>query len=510
MGKRATYILFIYGDTDAALICLNSILDQSWPDKEIICYADESVIEKVSKHPGPSAPSLILRDADFVSGHLPAILNECISISTGDALFFISDCVQLLPELTAGYMKLLFSGASAGYVYGSFTDQDPAGEKILLTTATDDYDYSESSQIGPVRAVKREVFQKVGVYDTRLKFSYEYDLRLRIFEEYKPVKSEKHLYSLINGYNRTPRFELMKPIYCYLPPKQNYFKESYLNYTEEKEKEFRDACIRSLERRGSLLTDSFHPLDCPHNDKGNPILSVLIPLYNRADYIGKAVDSVLNGTFQDYEIIAVDNGSADGSIEEVKKYTSNGNITLLHSDSKNTARALNLGLRHAKGKYICQLDSDDLYTPETLETLYSYMESNPDCALGVSYYDHIGPHGKTLQEFGIIKHLEYDRNNLLRTDGIGAARIWHRCVLEELGGFDEVNMGSYAEDYDLELKLSEKYRVLKIPHVLYHYRVYHKQADEEVDYTVRHQKKTFARKSAVLRRRQLNLKDRRA
>jgi len=505
MGKRATYILFICGDINAALKCLTSIIEQNWPDKEIICFADESIIDKINKHPVSSAPSFILREADFGSGHIPSILNESVSISTGDALFFISDYVRLMPELTAEYIRLLFSDTSTGYVYGNFTDKTPAGEKILLTTATDAYDYSESSQIGPVRAVKREVFQNAGVYDTRLKFSYEYDLRLRIFEEYEPVKCEKYLYSLMNGHN-VPRYELMKPIYCYNPPNQNYFRESYLNYTKETEQEFRDACVRSLKRRGSLLADSFHTLDFTHNDTACPVLSVLIPLYNRADYIGKAIDSVLAGAFQDYEVIVIDNGSTDGSIEEVEKYTTDSNVRLIHSDSRNTARALNLGIREAKGKYVCQLDSDDLYTPETLEKLYSYMQSNPDCALGVSYYDHIGPRDETLVEFGIIKHLEYDSNNLLRTDGLGAARIWHCCVLEELGGFDEVNMGSYAEDYDLELKLSEKYKVLRIPHVLYHYRIYHKQTDEEVDYSVRHRKKTFARKSAVLRRRELNLR----
>jgi glycosyltransferase involved in cell wall biosynthesis len=231
---------------------------------------------------------------------------------------------------------------------------------------------------------------------------------------------------------------------------------------------------------------------------------VIIPLYNRAEYIGRAIESVLNGAWKDFEIIIVDNGSSDGSVGAVEKYLNEGNIMLLKIEVNNTAGALNLGIRHARGKYICQLDSDDLYTPETLGALYSYMESNPGSALGVSYYDCIGPDDQALAEYGVVRHPEYDRNNLIRTDGLGAARIWHRCVLEELGGFDEENLGSYGEDYDLALKISEKYDILRIPYVLYRYRMNHKRAEEKTDYLMRHAKKTFARRSAIMRRRLIN------
>jgi len=132
------------------------------------------------------------------------------------------------------------------------------------------------------------------------------------------------------------------------------------------------------------------------------------------------------------------------------------------------------------------------------------MQSHPGFALGVSYYDWIGPDDGVLEEYGIVKHEEYDRNNILRTEGVGAARIWRRSVLDEMGGFDETGLGSYAEDYDLVLRVSEKYDILRIPYVLYHYRINHKEDGEEADYVLRHEKKTRARKSAILRRRLIN------
>ena len=90
------------------------------------------------------------------------------------------------------------------------------------------------------------------------------------------------------------------------------------------------------------------------------------------------------------------------------------------------------------------------------------------------------------------------------TDRFGAARIWQRCVMEELGGYDKINLGSYAEDYDLALKVSERYGVQRIPHVLYHYRMNHKREGEKPHYVMTHSKKTFARKSAVLRRQKID------
>jgi len=465
--------------------------NQDWADPEIICVCDETCLEYLTD----KFERIITCGADFNSESIPVILNRAVSLAKGDVIFFISEFVTFMPNFILTYTDMLYREESTGYVYGSFIEHRNDGEEMVGEVKTDNFDYSESSRIGPVRGIKKGVFDHIGVYNEALEFSYEYDLRLRIFENSSPARVDEPLYSLINETSDPSRFEKMKGFYCYIPSNKSSYSESYLNYSEEEENEFRQTCLSSLQRRGAVLNDRSQPVNCPHIVSHDVKLSVLIPLYNRAYYIGEAIESVLKSGWKDFEIIVIDNVSTDGGLSVVEGYRKRGNVRLLQNDVNTTAGALNIGIREAKGKYVCQIDSDDLYSPGALETLYEYMESNPDSALGVSYYDFIEPDAEKLTEYGVVKHLEYDRNNLIRTDGLGAARIWHRCVLEELGGFDEENLGSYAEDYDLELKLSEKYEVLRIPHVLYHYRINHKKTAEKADYIERHRKKNVCEKS---------------
>lgn len=107
-----------------------------------------------------------------------------------------------------------------------------------------------------------------------------------------------------------------------------------------------------------------------------PEISVIVPLYNARKYLQEAIDSVLAQTFQDFEIIVVDDCSTDDSWELASKlYGENDKVRLYrHEGNKTAGGARNTGLEHAKGKYIAFLDSDDLYMPETLEIMHKAAE----------------------------------------------------------------------------------------------------------------------------------------
>ncbi len=502
--EKVSFIMPVSTVSDKLDASFKGIANQEWPDIEIICLLDKNIYGYVNNNIASTISCVVFHRVDFNSDSIPKILNRGISLSTGEVVFLITDFVYLHPNFTGHFTNILSSDHSIGYAYGNFIEEQANGEELIREARTDNFDFSESSQIGPVRGLKRDVLKKIGLYDQNLYHSYEYDLRLRIFEKYNTAHINEPLYKVMRNNPNSSCHNRMKHFYCYIPSHENTYRHSYLKYSSEEETEFRETCFRSLKRRGAFLNHNFIPLSCPHGNTAGPQVTVVIPLFNRSEYIREAIESVLSSTWNNFEIIIVDNGSTDGSLDIAEEYRDNGYVKLIRNNINNTAKALNLSTRIARGKYVCQLDSDDLYAPETLKTLFSYMESNPNCALGVSYYDHIGPDFETLEELGVVKHVEYDRNNLIRTDGMGAARIWHRCVLEELGGFDEENLGSYGEDYDLELKLSEKYNVLRIPHVLYHYRMNHKKTEEKINYSLRHNKKTFARKSAIIRRQAFN------
>lgn len=491
--RKTTFILPVPNAFAGLNETLKSIFAQCGEEDQIICLVDSSGYNLLRESAARDCTSALFIESDFKSEHAGSILNRGIALSDGDAVFLITQPVILLPGLVVNYMKYLYSKESIGYVYGNYIEERAEGEEAVMAK-TDNFDYSEASLIGPVHAMRREVFDATGYYDSGLRCSFDYDLRLRIFERFEIVRVEEPLYRV-----------LYAPVNPGLTGPANTDR-SYLDYSQEEEDEYRGACYASLKRRGAFLSGpSVRATEGTSKDPAGPEISVVIPLYNRGKYIGRTIESVLKSEWKRYEIIIVDNGSTDGGFEAASKYTGRGDITVLRSEiACNTAAALNTGLRHARGKYICQLDSDDLYTSDALSIMYDYMESNPGFALGVSYYDCIGPDDNVLEGYCVVKHGEYDRNNILRTDGVGAARIWRRTVLEEMNGFDEINLGSYAEDYDLVLRVTEKYDILRIPYVLYHYRINYKEIGEETDYILRHEKKTFARRSAIKRRQMIN------
>jgi len=491
---KTGFVILVTGKPDRLGETLRSITAQAEEDTGIICIVDEAYRESAAEIIERSRVPVTAVYSDLASEGVGNALNRGIELMEGEAVFLVTRMVTFPPGFVAACVEELYSCDSVGFVYGSYIEETGENEEVFIQTRTDNYDFSESSRVGPVRAVKKEVFDTAGYYDPALKFAFDYDLRLRIFEKYDIAALDGAVYRVLHSGDDANNHDPALP------------RELYTSYTPEKEAEFREACYASLKRRGAFLTQ--RPAPAPSGKSltpDGPGISVVIPLYDREKYIGRTIESVLESEWKRYEIIVVDNGSTDGSFEAASKYISKGDITVLRCEvARNTAAALNTGIRRARGKYICQLDSDDLYTPDALSIMYDYMESNPGYALGVSYYDWIGPDDDVLEEYGIVQHEEYDRNNILRTDGVGAARIWRRAVLEEMNGFDETGLGSYAEDYDLVLRVIEKYDILRIPHVLYHYRINHKETGEEADYILRHERKTFARKSAVLRRRMIN------
>ena len=126
-----------------------------------------------------------------------------------------------------------------------------------------------------------------------------------------------------------------------------------------------------------------------------PLVSVIIPFYNRIDWTIQAVESVLNQSYQNYEIILVDDGSIEpvDSLYHIKK----PNIFIIRQSNQGPAKARNLGMKNAKGKYIAFLDSDDLFLPEKLELQVLLHEKNPHIWLSHTSYQRININGDLLE-----------------------------------------------------------------------------------------------------------------
>lgn len=114
------------------------------------------------------------------------------------------------------------------------------------------------------------------------------------------------------------------------------------------------------------------------NDFSSPLISIVIPTYNRADLIEKAIQSILNQTYKNWELIVVDNYSEDNTKDVISAFNDNRIFMLSTPRTGSVAASRNLGVSHSNGEWIAFLDSDDWWFPKKLEFVYKVIQKKPD------------------------------------------------------------------------------------------------------------------------------------
>tara|TARA_R110002012_G_scaffold17930_4_gene66660 strand:+ start:31487 stop:32425 length:939 start_codon:yes stop_codon:yes gene_type:complete len=195
-----------------------------------------------------------------------------------------------------------------------------------------------------------------------------------------------------------------------------------------------------------------------------PLFSIIIPLYNKENFIVNTIQSALNQSCNDFEIIIINDGSTDNSLEKLHKIT-DPRITIFTIENQGVSHARNFGIDKASAEYIAFLDADDLWLPNHLESLKQLIKSFPKCGLYanayvkrkgditlVSYYKNI-PNNFS----GIIE--DYFESSLSSSIAWTSAVVIPKKVLETLHGFDEnITLGA-GEDTDLWIRIALQYSV---------------------------------------------------
>ncbi|HEX7456883.1 MAG TPA: glycosyltransferase [Ginsengibacter sp.] len=135
-----------------------------------------------------------------------------------------------------------------------------------------------------------------------------------------------------------------------------------------------------------------------------PKVTVLMPAYNAANYIGEAIDSVLQQTFTDFELLIINDGSTDNTKQVIESYDDNRIILIGHLVNHGIAAALNTGLSKANGEYIARFDADDICVPERLQEQVSFLDNHPDYVLTGSDAEYISENGEHLFYFKSLGH----------------------------------------------------------------------------------------------------------
>lgn len=214
-----------------------------------------------------------------------------------------------------------------------------------------------------------------------------------------------------------------------------------------------------------------------------PHFSVIIPLYNKAPYVRKTVESVLGQTFVDYELLIIDNGSNDGSSEIVAGFTDSRIRIFRLEENVGVSNARNKGVSLSSSPYITFLDADDWWEPTFLEEMARLIEHHPDAGIyGTGYYivknskKRVAPIGveEGFTEDEINYCAVYAKTLCMPLTSITAAMP--RSIFDEMGGFkSHLKLG---EDFDLWIRIALKHKAVLLNKPLSNY-------NQDVDITYR-------------------------
>jgi glycosyltransferase involved in cell wall biosynthesis len=215
-----------------------------------------------------------------------------------------------------------------------------------------------------------------------------------------------------------------------------------------------------------------------------PAVSVVIPTYNRAAYLGQAIESVRQQTFQDWELVVVDDGSTDHTRTVVAQHLDPTQIRYLYQPHRERSTARNRGLEASSGPLVTFLDADDLWMPEKLVKQVAAMEQHPDIGLCYTLARRINGQGAALDAVRDVQVLAgWVLPHILRRNCIGTSSVMiRRSCLEQVGVFDEHLPVYGREDWDLWIRIARRYAVLPIREELTLHRVYEGNSSQEQNF----------------------------
>ena len=217
-----------------------------------------------------------------------------------------------------------------------------------------------------------------------------------------------------------------------------------------------------------------------------PLVTVIIPAYNHELYIEEAMQSVVNQTYKNIELIIINDGSTDGTEQVITEFINNNpnyNIQFVSKSNEGICRTLNRGLELADGSYVALLASDDYWAPERIEKQVSFMERNVN--IGLVFSDHYFVRYNEVTDIKATDYKPQTRKsfkNCIQNENIYEKLLIENIIpaltvlirkecLDKLGGFDN-NLS--AEDYDMWLRIAKEYPIAFIDEPLAYYRVHDK------------------------------------
>jgi glycosyltransferase involved in cell wall biosynthesis len=220
-----------------------------------------------------------------------------------------------------------------------------------------------------------------------------------------------------------------------------------------------------------------------------PLVSVVMANRNGEEFLGQAIESILNQTFHDFELLIIESSTTDKSFQIERRFTDPRIKVVPYYEKRGMPQALNRGIELATGKYIARMDADDISLPERLEKEVRLLESNPGVSLvhtGCLTIDSCGKVKSSLENYNRILSILWpaDDNDLwamLRWNFVAHGSVMVRTSILKANRYDETEDGR-GEDWDLWVRLIKYHRFAKIDEPLYEYRMHDSQSVNGLNY----------------------------
>ena len=446
-----------------------------------------------------------------------AWLNRAIESSKGQYILYMDNRTSEIylknSAVSAFYLSSL-RYPDSGLIYSDYELESDGKIQEIRLLKHHTGRVRDNQDLGKVLFFKKSIIRFCNGFDESLLHHTLYDIRLKIAGKSTLI----HIANKCKGALYSIRSESKK---------HNVF--DYLQDNKSAQLEAEKILTEHLKRINAYLEPGkYYHLRQKHISKEKYRASVIIPVNNRPEFIGTAIESVLEQTIHDIEIIIVVNGGEeDPTIKTVKEYMPGGKkykqekppVQLIVLDINNIGFCLNEGVNKARGEYYIQLDSDDRLKPFAIERILHEFDSDPSIGMVIGSYEvwQLNEQSGALERMSDIPVVTHDewtdnngRNNLLRINGAGAPRAIPINIIKETGYFgmnEEAYSQNYGEDYDMVLKISEKYRIGRIWEPIYEVVRHKGGTDHSIDQetiTCNDEAKDYMRLKAIKRRQELN------
>ena len=205
------------------------------------------------------------------------------------------------------------------------------------------------------------------------------------------------------------------------------------------------------------------------------MISVVMPAYNAEQFIAEAIESILNQTYQEFELIVVDDGSTDGTLNIINEYVKKDpRLTLIHNEHGGACKARNDAIKIAKYEWVAPMDADDVAMPNRLERLMQAALADPEVVVWGSYMHQINVEGKIIGQIQIGPTTREQFYALDRTRSVimvvNPTAMFKKDIALKVGGYDERLPA--AQDVELWDRMAAYGPILVIPEPLLKYRLH--------------------------------------